>query len=232
MGTQNNFVDYRTFYDTAGESDFILPSEVEEATGLKYDDETLSRFLEALPQKDDIEWCKKMDYIFIPGPPEVLSMERIVSIQPNLFHFDTKEVSETCLKRSLKTKWIIIKKSVLMHEIYHRILSDLYEKIEKRENISHYCPGPAELAWAMLIYRMSRKKYLLNGCEVLSDATIGFDSPLTRSFPIMFMWNKPEDKIFLYRLEAMSIDIDAVTIVIPTRLSTSINEDKEEDLPF
>ncbi|MFA5838832.1 MAG: hypothetical protein WC849_02750 [Candidatus Paceibacterota bacterium] len=220
------FTDYRISYDIAGQSDFIFPSEIGEITNSKYNEEALEHLLKTLPQKEDFGWYKENDYIFIPGPPEIFSMEKIVSIQPGLFYFDGERKKQICFQYSLGTKWIIIKKSVLINEIYHRILSDIHAKIEKKENISYSFPNPAELAWAMLIYKMSRKKLLLEGYKILSNAGDGFDSPLSRRFPIMFEWN--EGKINIYKLGAMSFYIDGIVLID----SKPLIPIPEPDLPF
>ncbi len=226
---KDTFTSHRASYEAAGQSDFIFPMEVEKALNLNYSKEGLEYFLQTLPPKEEMKWYKKNDFIFIPGPPEIFSMEKIISIEPHLFSFSSEKIKEICFSFNLETSWIIMSKKSLMHENYYFIESELGERIFKREDLEYSYPSPAVLAWAMIVYKKTRGMCLLEGCEVISSAGDGYNSPISRRFPIMFTWTKSLEKIIVYKLGAMSSYIDTTIIANYKPLVVFKYND---DLPF
>ena len=224
-----HFTGHRASYEAAGQSDFIFPQEVAKAMGLKYSNEALEHFLKTLPLREEMGWYKENGFIFIPGPPEIFTMEKIISMEPELFLIGER-IKETCYKYQLETKWIILSKKSLMNEIFSHIESDFYNKIPKKDGLKYFEPSPAVLAWAMLVYKKTRNLNIFKGIEIISSAGDGYDSPISRRLPIMFSWNDSDSKIIVYKLGMMSHYIDA-TVLIDSIPLVALKEDSD-DLSF
>jgi len=221
--------DYRDSYEAVKQSDFILPEEVEKALNFKYSKEAINHFLKTVPSQRDIGWYKENDFIFIPGPPEIFSMEKIVSIEPSLFLFEENDddtIKTTCNRYhfSLETGWVLIKKkNLIIQKTYLELDNEVWPKNVYGEKYS--CPSPAALAWAMLVYNRTRNISLFKGLKVMTSPLIPFKNGYgTR---IVFAWND-SNKIEISKTKRPDTPIDATCIIESVPLIALT----EEDLPF
>lgn len=154
--------------------DIILPVEIAEARGLFYSKDQLRNFVDTIPSKDTLRWCKANSYAVVAGPPRPLGLLDIRSLQPELFCSKVGGWYENygfAREDKMGTEWLAIRKEPVPNST-NKTWEKQCQLLSEEEKV----PNVSEMSWFLTTFFEVRGAWPSEGIRVRTSSVLSGDN--------------------------------------------------------
>ncbi len=149
--------------------DFITPENIMGADkNIVYTDEQLSQFVDTVPSRELLGWCRDNNYMLVAGPNHPMSLLEVRALRKDYFY---SEEGDWCAEQKFaeidkaETRWIMLRKEPVPGSILKN-----WSEQQALLSEAEVTPNPAEVVWCLATYKAVRGIYLLPNVYVRTSS--------------------------------------------------------------